>query len=506
MKLSPALVVLANSVLLAQTPELIRGLGAMNAASFAAEGLPAAGVAPGARFVLFGRALGPAEPVTQENPTETLLAGVTVSVSSGTSTVNAPVLSVGPDRIEAMLPLDTALGEATVTVKLDGATLRTNIRVVERAFGIRTAGRQGRGRAMVAETVRAGSLVRLRGTGLGREASPVGLEVLVGGLAQPAAGVARLSGGWEEIDFEVPATIAPGCEIPVAVRHGATVSNFASIDIGDDCPASNSDAAEAPVSAGALSLIRSEAEYPGVRSVNEVAAGWFQKGPAGADGLTGITPGRGCTVYYAVEQDQLEPQIAGLDAGRLVVNGPLGVREIERQSKGAYASPVGQVMEGLDIPATPGTGLFLTPGDYTISGSGGADVGPFSARIAVPEPAVWSNPNHSLDRVDRSTDLTIEWRGATEAQLVTVSGFSTVAGSRPAVAAGFTCVERGDQGRLTVPAFILSALPATTSREADAMLTFGVDPLRPAEFTAAGLDRPGRAGYSQAVLRTTQFR
>lgn len=502
MRLLSALFALASSVLPAQTPELIRGLGAMNAASFAADGLPAAGVAPGARFVLFGRALGPVEPIKQETAAETSLAGVSVSVTSGGSTVQAYVMSLAENRLEAMLPLNAGLGAGAVTVSANGVNLTTSIRVVERAFGIRTSGPQGRGRAVVAETIRPGSIARLIGTGLGRDASPSGLEVLVGGAALPASGVTRLDSGWEEIDFEIPEWIAPGCEIPVAVRHGATVSNFASLPIGEGCPDAQSGAAEAPVRGATLSLVRSTAVFSAMRSVNDVASGWFLFGPAGS----GFTPSVGCTLYYSIEQDQATPEVTGLDAGRLELTGPLGTREIERQSKGAYSSPVGQAMEGPGVSPAPGGGLFLSPGDYTISGSGGADVGPFSARLSVPEPAEWTNNNATLDRIDRSSNLTIEWRGATEAQLVTVSGFSTAAGRRPAVAASFTCTERGDKGRLTVPAHILSALPATTSSEADGMLTFAADPVRPTEFAAQGLDRPGTAGYSQSVIRTTQFR
>lgn len=495
-------VMIVSSPLFAQTPELIRGLGAMNAANFAAPGLPASGVAPGARFVLFGRALGPAEPLTQETAVETSLGGVSVSVTSGGSTVEAFVMSVAANRIEAMLPLHAALGTGTVTVQVSGEKLTANIRVVERAFGIRTFGPMGLGPAMLTEPARPGALARLRGTGLGSEQSPDGIEVLVAGVAVPAAGVTRLASGWEEIDFEIPADAPSGCGIAVAVRHGSTVSNYASVATASDCALPGVEPAS--VRTGQLSLVRSASEWSGIRASTDVGLGWFQRGP---DGITEVPLlGQGCTVYYTIEQDPPSRPVTPFDAGRLELSGPDGVREIARQSKGSYSSLLGQLTEGSDVPATPGNGLFLAQGEYTFSGSGGEDVGAFTARLSVPAPLVWVNTVASLERIDRASDLTIEWRDSTAGQVVTVSGFAMVPGSRPLVGAGFTCLERGDKERLTVPSYILSALPATTSSDADGMITIGANALRPAEFTAPGLDRPGTADYSQSVSRQTRYR
>ena len=98
----------------------------------------------------------------------------------------------------------------------------------------------------------------------------------------------------------------------------------------------------------------------------------------------------------------------------------------------------------------------------------------------------------------------MEWSNATEEQIVTVTGIS-VAAQRPAVSAIFTCTERGDKGTLTVPAAILSALPATPARNCDSAMMMGVSSIKPVTFTAEGLDR-GTAEYAQSIMSATKYK
>ncbi len=64
------------------------------------------------------------------------------------------------------------------------------------------------------------------------------------------------------------------------------------------------------------------------------------------------------------------------------------------------------------VPPGMGPAPFLSPGSYTIIGSGGADVGPFSASVTVPgsNPITWTNRDQ-LTTVDRTKPLTFTWTG-----------------------------------------------------------------------------------------------
>jgi hypothetical protein len=426
--------------------------------------------------------------VTQENADALALAGVSVRVTSGGSTVDAWVMSVSEKKIEALLPLHAALGEGKVDLTVNGVALSTSIRVVEHAFGIESS------RVKVGAP---GELAQVRGTGLGRELTPVGVEVLLAGNVVPAGGASRMASGWEVISFDVPEGLR-GCAIPLAIRTGAVLSNFSTLSVGE-CP--GEDPAPAETRVGGLMLSRTESEFSGMKMKIDSGDGWFQK-TAFAQSGRAVTTGA-CTLVYAIEQDIATPPFTGLDAGMLEVSGPAGTREIERQSLGAYSSMLGQQMDITPpIPGFPNE-LFLTPGDYTFTGSGGADVGPFTTQVRVPEAAIWKNRG-DVATVDRSRDLRIEWTNATEEQIVTVTGIS-VAGQRPAVAAIFTCTERGDKGALTVPAAILSALPATPAKSGDSAMMMGVSSINPATFTAEGLDR-GTAEYTQSIMNATKYK
>jgi hypothetical protein len=243
---------------------------------------------------------------------------------------------------------------------------------------------------------------------------------------------------------------------------------------------------------------------------SDSGSGWFYRSEplvkataAGNNSFNPISIGA-CTVTYAIEQESPSPAVAGLDAGKLEVTGSGGAREIEKQATGSYASSFGRQMEMTPpIPGFPGGELYLSAGEYTITGSGGADVGPFQTRIKVWADATWTNRG-ALDTVNRSTGLRIEWANATEEQLITVMGTSS-ARQKPSVSAVFICTERGDKGFLTVPAAILSALPATPAGDSEtSLLTLGVSAAQPVEFSASGLDR-GTAAYTQSMMRTTKY-
>src|SRR5665213_150399 len=88
----------------AQIP-LIYNRSVYNAASFMPAGVPAGAIAQGSIFSLFGANLGPATAATANSfPLGISLAGVTISVTQGTTTVSAIPLYVSPSQINAIMP------------------------------------------------------------------------------------------------------------------------------------------------------------------------------------------------------------------------------------------------------------------------------------------------------------------------------------------------------------------------------------------------------------------
>ncbi|MCC6539407.1 MAG: hypothetical protein IT162_17780 [Bryobacterales bacterium] len=453
-----------------QTPALIRGLSAMNAASRIPAGLPDAGIAPGARFVLLGQDLKPE-------------AATSARAVIGDVTLDVTIAAVTERRIEAVLPLHAPTGTGTVIVTMDGRELRAPMQVVDRAFGIRSV------------SVKEGELARTAGTGLGVEVTALGVEVVVAGHSVPAAAVSRTEEGWEEIAFAVPEGVT-GCAVPVAVRVSGRLSNFATMKTAA-CVPTEPETPEARRE-GTIHLTRTAMDIAGMKMWADSGAASFVKGLAA--GATGIETS--CTVRHLIEQDLDEPSAPGLDAGALQVAGPRGARKIERQSRGHYASEFGQKFDGPVIPGLPTGELYLAPGEYTVTGEGGEDVGPFAARLTVPEDVEWTNRGE-FEIVERAAGLRVEWRGGAADQIVTLMGMATVA-VRPAVGAMLVCQARGDAGSITVPPSMLMALPAASGEEDEAVLQLSVAPEKPTAFEAPGLDR-GWAAYTQANLRSTRF-
>jgi len=96
---------------------------------------------------------------------------------------------------------------------------------------------------------------------------------------------------------------------------------------------------------------------------------------------------------------------AGLDAGAsLSLVGAPGSFTLKAISKGWYQASFGSSVTGQSIPLGP----------YTISGSGGKDVGAFSATVTVASHPVISNKS-SLATVIRTQPVTVTWTGGSQA-------------------------------------------------------------------------------------------
>jgi hypothetical protein len=160
--------------------------------------------------------------------------------------------------------------------------------------------------------------------------------------------------------------------------------------------------------------------------------------------------------------------LAGVDAGStFTVKGPNGSVPVAGSS-------------GNKVTLSS-AGTFLVPGGaYTVTGTGGADIGAFSGSITLPAfPTLVSPVNNAT--VTRSNGMTVTWTGGDPNGYVrmTVSGATDNTFGNGAAA---YCTAPAGPGTFTIPAYVLDALPPGNN----AGFTFA--PAAPAvSFTASGL-------------------
>ncbi|HLK49731.1 MAG TPA: hypothetical protein VKT49_16425 [Bryobacteraceae bacterium] len=193
-----------------------------------------------------------------------------------------------------------------------------------------------------------------------------------------------------------------------------------------------------------------------------------------------------CSVGVCVTADCGFPAVmprqhgAVLDAGRsLTVSGPAGSASASKLRGGDYRA----------ILPLAATSSGLAPGTYTVTGLGGADVGAFSASLALPATLHWTN-QPQITRVNRQASLTITWNTDAGPGHVLVGGTS----SYPATGTSgiFLCSEERSKGSFTIPSFVLSALPVPSAAGSNTApgrgyIFLASHPLDNS-FTAPGLD------------------
>jgi hypothetical protein len=122
-------------------------------------------------------------------------------------------------------------------------------------------------------------------------------------------------------------------------------------------------------------------------------------------------------------------------------------------SSGQYQVTLGSGFANAEIPA----GVYIVSGT---GGSGNLAVAPFSASLSATTPITWTDKSSAI-AVDRTMPFTFTWSGGTVPGYVLIGGNSHANGVNTA----FLCVDDAQKGTFTVPAFVLSALPATDSSD-----------------------------------------
>src|ERR1700682_386919 len=112
--------------------------GIVNSASSTAPGLPGGEIGRGSVFSIFGRNMGPAE-LVQVNalPLLTTLAGVSIKVTQGKTSVDVLPIVVTAGQLNAVMPSNAPLGRVSLQVSYQGRVSNpATVTVVGSSFGI----------------------------------------------------------------------------------------------------------------------------------------------------------------------------------------------------------------------------------------------------------------------------------------------------------------------------------------------------------------------------------
>lgn len=495
--------------------------GIVNVASYASATVGNNVIAQGSIFVVFGTGMGPATIAYASSPLPTSFPdanGTSIAISSGGQVLNAYIVYTLDRQVAAILPSGTPVGEASVTLSYNGQTsAAAKITVVKSRLGVFTANSQGTGPAaaqhgtdsspiLLTAAAQPGEVIVIYGTGLGAISGPdnvapggvqVGSNVTVniaGKVVTPDyAGRSPSFAGLDQINFKIPADVATGCYIPAEVTASGQPSNLFYLSIG-----SGSSTCAHPLGLSADALARLDAGgtintglFLMLRAVvqglgAEGAGGLFETADANAvfqlfsrilvafGGYNYPVASGSCAIL-----DTVDP-VGGFAVPDFAT---LGGKELQAGPALSLAGTNGKsAVIPRQIPDTGGyLNVFFTTlgkGTWTLSGTGGADVGAFASNTDLPDDLMWTN-NGNLSNPPRE-ELTIAWTGgATTAQsVVTILGASVVVNpADPSKSRGkqFYCNAPATAGRFVVPKEIVLQLPSSNANPGEvAFATLGI--------------------------------
>jgi uncharacterized protein (TIGR03437 family) len=463
-------------------------------------GFPNSGIAQGSLFIIKGTGLADpnAQAVLQSSADPglpTTLNGASVKVTvNGTTTVPVFYYAIAA-QLALVLPSNTPIGTAQVTATYNNQTSAPfSFQVVQSAVGLDSYYGPGSGLGVAtnaatgflynyANSIPPGTTVTLWGSGLGadpaRDVKFVQAVFSINSLAHVYVGGVEAQLGYQgassypglnQINITIPTSAPTGCNVSlIGVTTAGVPTNSLSLPIGSGACSDtqfgnigstlNTLSAQTSINSGALilALSTSPASTGSGTQTTDAALGTFQKttyngGTYGSSGKA-VSLG-GCVVSQTSGTGTSNTTTTGLDAGNITVTGPAGSSPLTSYSQLAPGSYLAQLTAGF-IPASGGTFTFQ-------NGSGGKDVGPFSAQVVFPTPLLtWTNQSAAAI-VTRSAGLPIAWSGGSAGTLVYIFGNSSATVGGQSVSASFTCYAPQSALQFTVPNYILAALPAGT--------------------------------------------
>jgi uncharacterized protein (TIGR03437 family) len=526
----------------AQTPAILPN-GIVNVASYAYAGLPGGGIAPGSMFVAFGSNLGPATLVPATTfPLQTSLGGTSAKVVAGGTTYNVILNYSLASQITGILPSAVPPGSATMTVTYNGATSAPQpFTVTANSFGTFATNSGGSGPGSITSV--AGKVFTataaanpnepavIYGTGIGAIAGDTALD-MTGVPAEVYVGTTKATvtyrgrsgccAGIDQITLTVPSVAGlTGCSLPVVVKINNVVSNTTTIPIaptgtrtcadvnGPPSALLDSIHAKGTGSIGAVALTRvttsinlGSISIPGFDpNFNaDIGAATFMRFTqaqldATANPFNTQTVGA-CTVSYTrggtVAATAIIPKT--LDAGAAISVASSGGNQ--SITKSVIAGQIGYSA----VFGTLGTSAsYLGPGTFTITGSGGPDVGAFTAVLKNPAAVTWTNQT-AITSVTRSAGQVITWSGGDATTTILIGGQSTSGNAADSVGASFQCTAKATDGTFTVPALVLLSMPPSYQVSGiDTAALYVAANTAPVTFTASGLDYGAAIGVVESV-------
>jgi uncharacterized protein (TIGR03437 family) len=384
-------------------------------------------------------------------------------------------------------------------------------------------------------TIKPGDYVTIWGTGLGAApdisteqsappaqtnlcatAASCPVTVWVGG--QPAVVTYAGRSGFtaeDQIDFQVPAS-AQGCYVQVAVEINSVVGNFTSLPTDSTGPTcSDLDGidygtiasqvqSKGQINVGDMILLSNylNLSIPILGTTplafdNDTVSGEISTFSSSTlqsfEGFTLEPSVNNCSVSPFLQYPPpTDPALAGipfLNAGTsLSIQGPNGTQPVpvNKAGDGYYGLVGGETIADL-IAGCPATStnncapFFLTPafaispGTYTVTGTGGAAVGALSAPITVSSAAAsfkWTNQAAvTAGAIPRDQSLTITWTGGDPNGFVDITAIasSLQSGTTPsATTPGILveCMAPASALTFTIPPYVLQSLPSTVNSTA----------------------------------------
>ena len=500
---------------------------------------------------------------------------VTFTPAAGGSGIQALMVYTWTSQVAALLPSTAATGNYNVTVTYNGATSAPEpATVVARNFGFVTQASSGSGPAQATyggydlNRFTTGSLafeghnwslhpavdgntLILWGTGAGADTksdvnggssgdqtAAGNFVVNIDGIDVKPSYVGRSSGapGLDQANFTIPAGVSTGCFKSVQVKGTGFTSNvgtLAIVNVGDKA-CSSPTFTQAQLSTldlggtlvlGALTLLKNSEALnvgPPIGSLSlntETASGFFARytvdAVAGAN--FALNQIGACYIFQrtgTTQQLLLGPTPTPLNAGaQLTLNGPNASNVALPALFGSFV--YSKTLYSNGFMGVGGTGSpTLTQGTYTITGTGGPDVGAFTATLNFPGTFTWTNENTLPDPIPRGSALTINWTGGTSGYVAIVGSANiTSATSTPQNptynAAVFTCIADATAGTFTVPVSVLSILPqvangAATNGSFGSLSVFAAGQAQfSAPLTAGGNIDQGFFSYTVGGTKTT---
>ena len=169
-----------------------------------------------------------------------------------------------------------------------------------------------------------------------------------------------------------------------------------------------------------------------------------------------------CLVIPFSQLPDIQSASTALDAGPVMnLTGPNGIKAFTAKQF-AFSGLLGggTAIPGLPPPAP----LYLDPGSYTAdNGAGGADVGPFTTTLTIPNAFQWTNADDDrLQSIDRRAGVDVAWTGGDPNSKVNIIGGVVDLDPETFMSSGgvvYSCTEDNSAGHFFVSPDVLSLIP-----------------------------------------------